>query len=78
METKEYTIINATISEEEYEAIRTTETLISKILELMDKTDVYNMTARKFFDCETMTDALDFIRYNFDLTEDSLDNFPKA
>ena len=50
METKEYTIVNATISDEEYKTLNTVITLIDKILVLLDETDVYNIVAHKFFE----------------------------
>lgn len=69
METKEHTIINVSLNEEECKALNTTIELIDKIATLLDTTDVYNMETRTFFDRETMVDTLDFIRRNFVETE---------
>lgn len=69
METKECTIVNATISDEEYKALNTVITLIDKILVLLDETDVYNIVAHKFFDRETLEEASDYLKANFEIAE---------
>lgn len=69
METKEHTIINATIGNEEYKALNTVITLIDKILVLLDKTDVYNLSAGKFFDYETLEEASNYLKANFEIAE---------
>lgn len=69
METKECTIVNAAIGDEEYKALNTVITLIDKILVLLDETDVYNIAAHKFLNRETLEEASDYLKANFEITE---------